>query len=308
MNIREFEYLVELSKAGSISKASKALYISQPALSKFLQKLEREAGTPLFQHVGRQLVPTYAGEQCIQAATEIIFIHKRLQSSLADISQQKSGQIKFGLPLSRSHYFLSGILPRFYREYPDICINVYEDATKVLLKKLRMGEINLIFGNLSEIHEELTYEIVSEEEMVLAVPECFHLEQYAVSQKPYRYPVLKPEHWRDCPFLRLSEDQISRAFADKYLEENHIIPKTALQIRNLAQILFSVQQGIGVTICPSMPILKYEGKEPVRYFSLFSEQGPTLRKTAIIYRKDAYLSVAEKILIWMIKEYYHTSG
>lgn len=305
MNVKEFEYLVELSKAGSISKASKALYISQPALSKFLQKQEQEAGTPLFQHVGRQLVPTYAGEQCIQTATEILFLHKRLQRSLADIAQQKSGQIKFGMPLSRSHFFISKILPCFYKEFPEVCVNIYEDATKVLLKKLRMGEINMMIGNFSENHEELVYEIISEEEMVLAVPECFHLEKYAVIEEPYRYPVLQSEHWKDCPFLMLSEDQVSRAFTDQYLEQNQIVPNTILQIRNLSQLLFSVQQGIGVTICPSMPILNREGESQMRYFSLFSEQGPTLRKMAVIYRKDSYLSVAEKILIWIIHEAYH---
>lgn len=305
MNVKEFEYLVELSKAGSISKASKALYISQPALSKFLQKQEQEAGTPLFQHVGRQLVPTYAGEQCIQTATEILFLHKRLQRSLADIAQQKSGQIKFGMPLSRSHFFISKILPCFYKEFPEVCVNIYEDAAKVLLKKLRMGEINMMIGNFSENHEELVYEIISEEEMVLAAPECFHLEKYAVIEEPYRYPVLQSEHWKDCPFLMLSEDQVSRAFTDQYLEQNQIVPNTILQIRNLSQLLFSVQQGIGVTICPSMPILNREGESQMRYFSLFSEQGPTLRKMAVIYRKDSYLSVAEKILIWIIHEAYH---
>lgn len=103
MNVKDFEYLVELSKTGSISKASKALYISQPALSKFLQKLESEAGTILFQRVGRQLIPTYAGEQCIQTASEILFLHNRLQPVLSDIVRQQEGQIRLGIPLSRSN-------------------------------------------------------------------------------------------------------------------------------------------------------------------------------------------------------------
>ena len=222
MNVKDFEYLIELSKAGSISRASKALFISQPALSKFLQKMEAEAGTPLFHHVGRQLVPTYAGEQCIQTASEILFLHSRLQHMLSDIAQQKNGLIRFGLPLSRSNYFISRILPEFYKQYPDICINVQEDATRILIRKLRTGELDLVFGNLSDEYEDLSYEIVSEEEMVLAAPGSFGLQEHAISQEPYAYPCIHPEHWKDFPFLMLNEDQMSRSYADQYLKKYQI--------------------------------------------------------------------------------------
>lgn len=304
MNVRDFEYIVELSKARSISKASQALYISQPALSKFLQKMEAEIGTPLFQHVGRQLVPTYAGEQCIQTAGEILFLHEQLLSSLADIVHEKNGYIKLGLPLSRSEYFIAEILPMFYQKFPNICISVYEDSAKILLKMLRMGELNLVFSSTQEEHKELVYEVVSQEEMILAVPAEYGLQQFGVFKDGYHYPCLPPQYWKDYPFLMLSEDQISRAFADRYLEKHHIEPKTILKIRNLGRILFSVQQGLGVTICPSMPILEENGSQKVCYFSLESEEGPAVRLTSIAYRKDAYLSVAEKALIQLIKEHF----
>ena len=55
MNVKDFEYISEIGRSGSILKASKALYISQPALSKFLQKVENETGTLLFHRVGHHL-------------------------------------------------------------------------------------------------------------------------------------------------------------------------------------------------------------------------------------------------------------
>ena len=88
------------------------------------------------------------------------------------------------------------------------------------------------------------------------------------------------------------------------MEKNHIEPKTILKIRNLGRILFSVQQGLGVTICPSMPILEENGGQKVCYFSLESEEGPAVRLTSIAYRKDAYLSVTEKALIQLIKDHF----
>ena len=304
MNVKDFEYLIELSKAGSISKASKALYISQPALSKFLQKMESEAGTALFQHVGRQLVPTYAGEQCIQTASEILFLHNRLQSVLSDIARQQEGQIRLGIPLSRSNYFISKILPEFYKQYPKICIHIYEDATKILLKKLRVGELDLVFGNFSQLYEDLNYEIISKEEMVLAAPACFGFSAYAQPQADYQFPCITPDIWKDYPFLMLSDDQMSRTFADEYLKKNNMKPNVILKIRNLGQVLLSVQHGLGLTICPSIPVLEPNAEEKIQYFSLLSDDGPTIRETAVFYRKDAYLSIATKILIYVIKENY----
>lgn len=304
MNVRDFEYIAELGRSESILKASKNLYISQPALSKFLQKTESGIGTPLFQHVGHRLVPTYAGEQCIKTAEEILFLHKQLEHTLADITRQETGLIRFGLPMSRSSYFISELFPLFHQEYPHICVNIYEDSTVVLQKKLRSGELDMIFINVLEQYDELNYIPISQEEMVLAAPAAFQLKEKAADVKPYHYPCLEPDDWKELPFLALSTDQMSRFFADRYFSQHKITPNTIMIIRNLAQVIYSVRQGLGVTICPSMPLGKNTGAGEAEYFSLRSDAGPVVRQTAVAYRKDAYLPVPDKILIQIIKENY----
>lgn len=304
MNVKDFEYIAEIGRSGSIIKASQALCISQPALSKFLQKIEFEIGTPLFQRVGRNLVPTYAGEQCIKAAAEILYLNDRLNQTLADITQQNDGQIKLGLPMSRSNYFIARILPLFYQQFPNICINIHEDNARTLLKKLSSGELNLIFINVTNKQPHLTYKTVSEEEMVLAVPASYRLGEQSYQLPGYRYPCLPPNAWSDLPFLMLNPDQMSGKFADQYLQKQKIRPHTMMKIRNLSQVLYSVQCGLGITICPSMPFMCDAPEKKIEYYSLPSDDGPSIRSTAIVYRSDAYLSVAEKILIWLITQHY----
>lgn len=304
MNVRDFEYIAELGRSESILKASKNLYISQPALSRFLQKTETEIGTLLFQRVGHRLVPTYAGEQCIKTAEEILFLHKQLANTLADITRQESGLIRLGLPLSRGNYFLTELLPRFHQEYPHICVNLFEDSTVILQRMLRTGELDIIFANVVEQYDDLNYIPISQEEMVLAAPAAFRLREKAVEDSAYRYPCLRPEDWQDLPFLALSGDQMSRTFADQYLSHHHITPHTILIIRNLAQVLSCVRQGLGVTICPALPLEPGSGGETAEYYSLRSDTGPVLRQTAVFFRKDAYLPVPAKILIQIIKDYY----
>ena len=301
MNVKDFEYIAEIGRAGSILKASRVLYVSQPALSKFLQRVESEAGTLLFQRVGHHLVPTFAGEECLKTANEILFLNNRLENTLSDIAHRNRGEIRFGLPLSRGSYFLSVILPKFQEKYSEMRINVIEESTKILLKKLRMGELNLILINITEEYDDLQYNIFGTEEMILAAPESFYLQAKAFNDEKFSYPCLNPEDWKDFPFISLHEELLSYYFAEKYMSMNKISPRKILKIRNLAQALFAVQQGLGLTICPSMPLI--ENFSRVKYFSLYAPETEKL-KVGIVHRKDAYISEAEKFLMKIYAQNY----
>ena len=137
---------------------------------------------------------------------------------------------------------------------------------------------------------------------MIAAPEKFHLDTKAFIHERYKFPCLKPEDWKDFPFIALNEDQLSYVFAEKYMSREKISPVKILKIRNLAQAMFAVQQGIGLTICPSMPLGEtYRG---IKYFSLYdsdSVSNVTL-SIGIIHRKDAYVSEAEKALIKIYSE------
>ena len=307
MNVKDFEYISEIGRSGSILKASKALYISQPALSKFLQKIESEAGTLLFHRLGHHLVPTFAGEEAIRIANEILFLNKQLENTLDDIAHKNRGEIRFGLPLSRGSHFLYEIFTKFHKLFPEVRINIFEDGTKMLLKKLRTGELNLILINFieKEKYHDLEYHVLCDEEMVLAVPESFDLDSKVFFQSGYKFPCLKTEDWMNLPFIALNEDQLSYSFAERYMSERGISPRKVLKIRNLAQAILAVKKGLGITICPSMP-LGEEHKE-IKYFSLYGSKSYEKLSVGIVHRKDDYISMPEKKLIEIYAESYANS-
>jgi len=72
MDTKDFEYLVEIARQESLSKAAARLYLSQPTLTKFLKKIEAEYGTPLFDRVGKKMVLTEAGRCCVQKSEQIL--------------------------------------------------------------------------------------------------------------------------------------------------------------------------------------------------------------------------------------------
>lgn len=85
MDLREQEYVVALAKHQSITRAAEELYISQPTLSIFLNRLEERMGVPLFDRVGKRLVPTCAGELYVRSAREMLAIQNEFRGELNDM-------------------------------------------------------------------------------------------------------------------------------------------------------------------------------------------------------------------------------
>ena len=85
MDFRELQFITAIARHQNITKAAEALYITQPALSKFLASLENELGLKLFDRVDRKYIPTYAGGRYLEYARTILDTKASLDSELADI-------------------------------------------------------------------------------------------------------------------------------------------------------------------------------------------------------------------------------
>lgn len=110
MNLRELEYLTAIAKHGNISRAAEALYISQPTLSTFLHKLEKNVGTPLFERIGKGLVPTYAGTLYLGFAQEVLYREQQLQNDLYAASLEQLGRLRVGMHKKRTLYLVPAVL------------------------------------------------------------------------------------------------------------------------------------------------------------------------------------------------------
>ena len=92
MDFRDYTYVQMIAQYKTFSRAADALYISQPSLSKFLQKLEEELGTPLFKRVNKQMYPTYAGERFLETGQSIFALQNRLDRTSARSPAMRPGR------------------------------------------------------------------------------------------------------------------------------------------------------------------------------------------------------------------------
>ncbi|MBQ9422554.1 MAG: LysR family transcriptional regulator [Pyramidobacter sp.] len=305
MNVRDFEYIIEIANQRSISKAATSLFVSQPALSKYVQRMEESLGVRLFQRVGKQFILTYAGERCVEKARQILSLHEQMLNEMRDISLSRAGRITLGVPMGRTDFFMSGIMPRFRKLYPQVAVTIYEGNTRRLLRQVHSGELAMALCNYNDtdlFSDEIRYDNLSPEEMVLAVP-CGHaLEQKAVPNPNSCFPFLDFELWKDEPFIMPSPVQLTRELIDRFFRQHGTAPNVVLNIGNLSQIFNAVRHGLGISITPSIMEARRESEQHrLSYFSIDAES-PHKFHSAIATRRDRYLSVPEQALIQIFKD------
>src|SRR3954454_12495261 len=137
-----------ISSQHSLSKASAALGISQPALTKSLQELETILDMRLFERHARGMLPTPAGDGVIRSARRILAELRRLDEDLDRLSSPSSGIVALGALPGAAAGILPGVLSRLKVEHNDLDIRLVEGRTEELLPLLAAGEIDLIVGRL----------------------------------------------------------------------------------------------------------------------------------------------------------------
>lgn len=306
MNTKDFEYIVEIASQESISKAAARLYLSQPTLTKFLKKTEEEFGTPLFDRVGKKMVPTAAGKCCVEHAKRILEIHEQMSRDIHSLKEINHGCIRIGTSASRGEFFINRILPKMIKKYPDLSFTLRLEAKEDLLEKLDAGELDIIFASNHAERPYLEYTRIAQEEMVLVVPERHELLQRAVVQKSFRYPFVSLEDWISFPFIlanvRMTTGQYTRLLFQHY--QKH--PPVALEVYSLQMIYSAVSQNIGITIAPSMPLCQSE-HQSLRYLSFEDEQNVQWYFTAITKSRIS-VHPAVRELIQTVKEQYHITS
>ena len=151
MNYHELKYILCIAKYQNLTKAAQELYISQPTLTKHLQKLEREMGTKLFSRSGNSYTPTFAGRKYMEYARKILQIQQDWEKELKDLTENNEGELNIAFPLMRSTCMVPQIMTSFFQKYPKVKVNILEEAYSIQEKLLLNDQLD--FGIFNEVHK-----------------------------------------------------------------------------------------------------------------------------------------------------------
>ena len=201
MSFRELEYVLAIERYRNISKAAESLYLSQPTLSKFLHTCEESLGVRLFERNGNRYLLTHAGERYVDYARRILRIQADMDNELAEFASKACGRLALGYQFNRSSYMVPMTMLKFKALYPNAAITLQEDSSENLERMLLDGTVDLVIFNYTSRHPQLQYEVLSEEEILLMVPENHPLAGHGETLPDLRYPC----------FLNMNHSSFNRA-------------------------------------------------------------------------------------------------
>lgn len=171
--LKEMDYVYAVYKEKSFSRAAQKLFISQPALSATIKKVELELGVPLFNRSTNPVSMTEAGEYYIRSIEKIMSIQNDMHSYFGKLSGLKNGSIGIGSATFFCTYILPPIIQKFQKKYPRYRVNLFELNAAENVEKLKHDEIDFALDVEpmdSNIFESIIWNY---ENIVLAVPSSY---------------------------------------------------------------------------------------------------------------------------------------
>lgn len=304
MDHREMEYVIVIAQEKNLSKAAERLFISQPALSRFLGKLEDELGTPLFERKNRQYIPTMAGELYLDTARKILRLQQQFDAELKSLIQTSRGVISMGITPGRGHTLLPHVLPAFREYFPDYEIQVYEENVETLEQYLMNGTIEVAFFTMLEQarleQKHYTCELISREELVICTPRKGNYELLAKNEPGRRYPWIDLKYLENDCFLTLKKNMRLGQFTAAILEKYQIEPRV-VELSTIDTALALVARQYGVAFASGYKIEEHECANDISVFS-FGDQ-PELWDLVAAYKNDAQLKQPVRQLIRLVSEF-----
>ena len=243
MDLRQLRYFAQIVECGSLSKASRQLFIAQPALSQQLSKLEEEVGKPLFNRSSKGVTPTENGLALYSHAR---FMLRQLDQALS-IARQESvavqGMVSVGLPATTVAALGLPLVRRVRERFPGILLNVVEGMSGHIGQMMRLGQLDLAVLFANDVATDLSVEPLLEEELFVMLPRASAL------VAPRRTSITIAEAAALPLILPTGSHGLRRRIAAEF-EKRNLQARVVAEIDSLSLLMSCVYDGMGATIKP----------------------------------------------------------
>lgn len=238
INLELYKTFYYVAKNESISRAANELLISQPAISKAIKTLEDQLNTNLFIRKRDGVELTEAGETIYKKIKDAMDLINSAENDLKTLTNMESGTINIGASKTIIHEFLMPYIKSFHKAHPNINIKIHTDKTSDIIKKAKMGIIDVIFTNLP-------YNLPQEfnEYKLIDLHDCFVANE---DFSEYKNKKLTIKDLENLPLLVLTKGTATRIRLDNFCEENNIHIKPAMEFSSNTLIKEFTEEGFGI--------------------------------------------------------------
>lgn len=290
----ELSYIYEIYKTGSFSKASENLYMTQPALSIAVKKIEKNIGMSLFDRSKHPLALTEAGKVYIQSIEKMMLLEEEMNNQINDLGNLVTGTLRIGGSHYVNSYILPNLLVNYSNLYPGVKIELMEASAAHLSRMLEEKNIDITFSCNELFLKNFKLHKAFSDTILLAVnkesPANAGLEKMALTyndikkekHKRSNCPTTSLKSFKNAPFILLTpgnnlHNRALQMFADEGVE-----PNVKLETPQLVTSYHLAAADFGATfVCDRIitnkdfPVLYYKLNSPLadrQFYALLNEQ------------------------------------
>lgn len=287
--LHQLRIFLKVCETKSITKTSEALYLTQPAISIQLKKLQDEFEIPLTEIIGRQLYITDFGEKIRQLAQNILDTVDQIAVAKDQHKGILTGNIKIA-SASTGKYVIPYFLTGFMRTYPQVNISI--DVTNKTQVVENLKENSIDFAMVSVIPQNLALNCLP-----LMNNELYLIASSDYPDLPKR---MSPKELANHTLIFREDGSATRMAMQTYLNKHQIPVHRSMQLTSNEAVKQAVRAGLGLSIMPLIGIRSELGLNNMTIIPI--KDLPMITQWNLAYSKGKKLSPAGEALVTYIQE------
>ena len=275
MDLKQLEYFVRVAELGSFTRASIALAIAQPALSRQIRLLEVELRQSLLIRNGRGARPTEAGQLLLRHGRGILHQVELAREELGAVRGALAGRVSIGLPPSLSRLITVPLTHAFKQQLPHAHLTLTEGFSVLMLESLRVGNLDMaVLYNVAH-SPDVDITTLHTDELVL-ISKTGDIKKQKAKTQP-----IKLAEVAELPLILPSRPNAFRLLIESEMSAIGRMPRVALEVDGLNAILSLVKEGLGHAVLPRYTLSNFD--DP-KWFTLRSICQPSIRSELMLVR------------------------
>ncbi len=285
LDLRAFLAVLELE---SFHRAAELLHLSQPALSRRIQKLEVTIGAPLLERTTRHVAATALGAELVPLVRRMLEEFDGSLFAVRDFGAARGGLVTIACLPTAAFYFLPTVIRQFNTEYPNIRFRILDLPATEGLQAVARGEVEFGVNIMGSTDPDLTFDRLAEDPFVLAARK-----DHPLSERPsVGWSELEPYR-----LITVHRSSGNRTLLDAALARSNITLRWFYEVTHLSTSLGLVEAGMGISVLPKMatPL----GDHP--FLVTRPIHSPEISRTiGVVRRRGATLSPAAERFLQML--------
>lgn len=289
-DLADLRAFVAVAELNSFRAAAESIHLSQPALSRRVEKLEAALGIRLFDRTTRSVSLTAVGRDFSRKARALLDDLENSLLSMRDVASSQVGEVVIACIPSAVYYFLPQVLKEYHAKYPRIRVRIVDDSANAVLESVTRGEADFGISIIGTQEPEIEFQAILAESFVLA---C---------RRDHPLAVKRQVSWSELgqyDYMTVDKSSGNRLLLDHALASANARPSWVYESKHISTLVGMVDAGLGIAVVPrlSMPM----GKHPTLVSVPLTD--PSVERTVgLIRRRGRELPPSARQLYQMVEK------